>query len=305
MDSRDSREETPLAVVVLTLNEEANLPACLASVSGLPGALFVVDSGSTDGTVAIARRAGARLLVHPFESHARQWRWALDNLDLRARWVLGLDADQRLTPELRDELCRLFTREQGRLRGVDGFYVKRLQVFRGRWVRHGGYYPKYLLKLFRPESVRLDHEDLIDHHFYVTGGVGKLAHDIVERNEKEESISFWIEKHNRYAVLQAREELARREGDAPWAIRPSLTGSPDQRTVWLKQRWYRLPLYVRPTLYFLYRYVVRLGFLDGRQGFIFHVLHAFWFRLLIDVNLEELLAARRDGAATQDRRGAA
>jgi glycosyltransferase involved in cell wall biosynthesis len=286
----ESQGACPLAVVVLTLDEEANLPACLASVSGLPLELFVVDSGSTDETVAIARRFGARVLSHPFESHARQWRWALANLGRRAPWVLGLDADQRLTPDLRDELARLFLREPWRLRGVDGFYVKRRQVFRGRWIRHGGYYPKYLLKLFRPEAIRLDEGDLIDHHFYVNGKVMKLENDLVEMNKKEDRISFWIEKHNRYAAAHAREEVARRRGDAPWAIRPSLTGSPDQRTVWLKERWYRLPLYVRPVVYFLYRYILRLGFLDGRQGFVFHFLHAYWYRLLVDINLDELSA---------------
>jgi glycosyltransferase involved in cell wall biosynthesis len=283
--------------VVLTFNEAANLPACLASLRGLAHQLYVVDSGSTDATLEIARAGGARVLHHPFRSHAAQWKWALANL-ARPCWVLGLDADQRLTPELREELARLFGPEPGRLRGKQGFYVKRRQVFRGRWIKHGGYYPKYLLKLFLSTHVVIDDRDLIDHHFYVPGAVGKLEYDLIEENKKEDDIAFWVEKHNRYAALHAREELVRRRGtDSTWPIRPSPVGTPDQRVLWLKLRWYRLPLYVRPVLLFFYRYVLRRGFLDGRQGFVFHVLQGFWYRLLVDVHLDQLRSgARRPGA---------
>jgi glycosyltransferase involved in cell wall biosynthesis len=279
---------SPLAVVILTYNEELNLPACLESLHGLPGELYIVDSGSSDQTVAIAERAGARVLVHAFESHAKQWRWALENLPCMPRWLLGLDADQRLTPELKREIIELV--EQG-VDGVDGYYLNRRQIFRGRWIKHGGYYPKYLLKLFRPDAVYLDESDLIDHHFYVRGRVAKLKHDLIEANVKEDNIGFWIDKHNRYAVLHAREELAHRLGQRELPIQPALMGSPDQRTLWLKLRWYRLPLYVRPFLYFLYRYFLRLGVFDGKQGLIFHFLQGFWYRLLVDVNIDQQVSS--------------
>jgi glycosyltransferase involved in cell wall biosynthesis len=281
----------PLAVVVLTYNEELNLPACLASMDGLPCERFVVDSESTDRTVAIAQRAQAQVLVHAFQSHAKQWRWALQNLPCTPEWVLGLDADQRLTSQLRDELASLFEDQGRQLRGIDGCYVKRRQVFRGRWIKHGGYYPKYLLKLFRPDSVYLDDDDLIDHHFYVQGKVIKLYGDLIEANAKEDDIGFWISKHNQYASLHAREEIAYRAGRRSVPIRPSLLGTPDQRTLQLKLWWYRLPLYVRPFLYFFYRYLLRRGFLDGKEGLIFHTLQGFWYRLLVDVNVDQLLVA--------------
>jgi hypothetical protein len=146
-----------------------------------------------------------------------------------------------------------------------------------------------LLKLFRKDSVYFDAYDLLDHHFYVRGEVARLKHDLVEDNKNEWNIEFWIDKHNRYAARHAREELARRTGHAAWPQNPSLYGSPDQRVMWLKQRWYQLPLYVRPVLYFTYRYVFRRGFLDGKQGFIFHFLQGFWYRLLVDVHLDEML----------------
>jgi glycosyltransferase involved in cell wall biosynthesis len=276
-----------LATVILTYNEQLNLGPCLESTRGLDHTLLVVDSGSTDATLQLAANHGARVISHPFESHARQWEWALGQLDDDVEWVLGLDADQRLTPELRDEIMALFACEQQRFHYA-GFYLKRRQIFRGRWIRYGGYYPKYLLKLFRRDCVKLDARDLMDHHFYVAGPTAKMRGDLIEDNRNEAEISFWISKHVRYADLHAREELARRGDRHARPIQPNLFGTPDQRTLWQKQLWWRLPLYTRPLAYFLYRYVLLRGFLDGKQGFIFHFLQAFWYRLLVDIRIEEL-----------------
>lgn len=274
-----------LTVVVLTYNEEQNLPDCLDSLRAVPHDLVIVDSGSTDATLCIAAEHNARVLQHTFESHARQWQWTLDQLEPDTDWVLGLDADQRLSPELSAELCRLL--EQPSIE-YDGFYVKRRQIFRGRWIKHGGYYPKYMLKLFRPRTVRIDELDLMDHHFYVPGGVSTLHYDLIEDNHKEAQIAFWVSKHVRYAELHAQEEVARRATHHAWPVEARLFGTPDERVVWLKQRWYNLPLYLRPFVFFAYRYLFRLGFLDGKQGFIFHFLQTFWYRLLIDIRVDEL-----------------
>ena len=282
--------QAPITVVVLTYNEEANLEDCLASVCRWAGRIFVVDSGSTDGTHEIAARFGAELLHHTFETHAKQWNWALEHLPIQSEWILALDADQRVTPELAREIGGL---DSAALDGVDGIYIKRRQIFRDRWIKHGGYYPKYLLKMFRLGSVRTDARDLVDHHFYVPGKTIKLHRDLLEVNKKEDDISFWIDKHNRYATLLAEEELGNRLTGREHILKPSLLGAPDQRSLRLKQVWSGLPLYLRPFAYFLYRYFLRLGFLDGKQGAIFHFLHAFWFRLLIDIKLDEL---QRQGA---------
>jgi len=274
-----------LSVVVLTLNEEANLPRCLASVRGCARDIFVVDAGSSDRTRQIARDFGAVFVEHPFETHATQWRWALANLPIQTDWMLALDADQRVTPELAEEIRSLGHQD---LVGIDGVYIKRRQVFRDRWIRHGGYYPKYLLKMFRRDNVMIDSADLVDHHFYVTGAVKKLRNDLIEANRKEDDLSFFIEKHKRYALLMSREELRWQASVLQAAIEPSFFGSPDQRTLALKRVWRGMPLFVRPCLYFFYRYVIRLGFLDGKQGAIFHFLQAFWFRWLVDVRLVQL-----------------
>jgi len=274
-----------IAVVILTHNEEINLPDCLRSVSGWAPEIFVVDSGSTDRTGEIACQHGASVVEHAFETHSKQWAWALQNLPIGAGWVLGLDADQRVTAELGAELRAL---DESSLSGIQGIYIKRRQVFRDKWIRFGGYYPKYLLKLFRKDAVVADTRDLVDHHFYVSGATLKLQHDLMEVNRKEDDITFWIEKHNRYATLLAREEMETRANGRTNMIAPSLFGNPDQRALQLKQIWTKMPLYFRPFIYFFYRYVLRLGFLDGKQGAIFHFLQAFWFRLLIDIKLDHM-----------------
>jgi len=255
----------------------------------------VVDSGSTDRTLEIAGQFNAKVVRHSFETHARQWRWALANAGISTEWVLALDADQRLTPSLREEIDRTLTAAVPGSAPA-GFFIKRRQIFRGRWIRHGGYYPKYLLKLFRSAQVWVDEAELVDHHFRVKGDVARLEHDLIEENHNEADIAVWVAKHNRYAMLQALEEFeAGRDGPRRGSAR--LFGSPDERVEWLKRVWAGLPLYVRPCLYFGYRYVVRLGFLDGAEGFVFHALQGFWYRLLVDIRLDEL----RRGAALPPR----
>lgn len=289
--NRAIAQSVSISAIVLTLNEEKNLPDCLESLKKVAEEVFIVDSGSTDETCEIASRFGAKVVSHPFESHAKQWRWALESLPLKCEWILALDADQRLSPELANEIAA--ASRAGRFDGVDGFFLPRRQIFRGRWIRHGGYYPKYLLKLFRRSKGSVDFEDLVDHHFRVAGPTRKMRGDLIEDNRNELDISAWIAKHNRYAALQAREELARVPNDG--AIPARLFGAPDERIAWLKRRWRSLPLLVRPFLYFVYRYVFRLGFLDGREGLIFHFLQGCWYRFLVDVYIDQM---RRESVKT-------
>ena len=281
----------PVSAVILTKDEELNLPVCLASLRELVDEIFVVDSGSSDRTVEIARAAGAHVVDHTFAGHSAQWQWALKKLPLKHDWVLGLDADQRLTPELMEELSQLFT-DASRLNTFSAFYIARRNIFRGKWIKWGGYYPKHFIKLFRRSMLEHETADLLDHHFHVTGNVGKLRHDIIEENRKEDEIDFWIQKHLKYAELLAIEDTRRRNGRAPTRVRPAFFGNPDERAEWQKKTWALLPRFVRPPAYFLWRYLFLLGFLDGKQGFAFHFLHAFWYRLITDLKIDEL--ERRD-----------
>jgi len=282
----------PLTVMVVTRNEELNLERCLASVHGFADQVCVIDSESTDGTRDIARRYADEVRELPYDAtRIIPWifQWGLDHLPIRNEWVLILEADQALSPELRAEIALLLARPRI---DEDGFYIRRKQIFRGKWIRFGGYGGKHLLKLFRRGRAELDPLEQ-DTRVYVRGAVGRLRSPLEEWNRKEDAILFYLEKHLRYAEAFAREELERRQGQVAWKLTPRLLGTPDQRVLWLKERYYRLPLYVRPFLYFGYRYVLRLGFLDGKRGLIFHFLQACWFRLVVDIRLDELLEAAR------------
>ncbi len=280
----------PLTVIVTTRNEELNLERSLASVAGFADQVLVIDSESEDGTLAIARRYADQVATLPYE-HGRiiPWifQWGLDHLAIRNDWILLLEADQALTPALRGEIAALLARPEI---AEDGFYIRRRQVFRGRPLRFGGYGRKVLLKLFRRGAGELDPAEQ-DTRVYVRGKVGRLRAPLEEWNRKEDAILFYLEKHLRYADAFAREEVERRRG-LPWKRRPRLLGTPDERVLWSKSLYYRLPLLVRPALYFFWRYFVLLGILDGRNGFLFHFLQAFWFRLVVDVRLAELLRER-------------
>jgi len=278
----------PVSAILTTRNEAPNIERTLQGLSGFVDQILVIDSDSDDGTADIARRYANEVVNLPYD-HGRivPWifQWGLDNLRIRNEWILFLEADQSLEESLKRELEALFAHQPI---AQNGFYMRRKQIFRGRWIRHGGYGSKYLLKLFRRGHGELDEKEQ-DTRVYVQGPVGKLEGYLVEDNRKEAGILFYLDKHLRYAEAFARDELERRQSGMKWKLKPRLLGSPDERTLWLKSAYYRMPLYWRSLAYFLYRYVIRLGFLDGKEGFIFHFMQAFWFRLVVDIRLEEML----------------
>lgn len=281
-------DRAPVAAVVLTYNEERNLPDCLASLAGWVDELFVVDSGSTDGTVDIARDALAVVAQHPFEHYGAQRNWAIDNLPITAPWTLHVDADERITPELRESIEAALRVKSG---DVAGYLVSRRTIFMGRWIRHGGHYPAWHLRLVRTGAGRCE-DRLYDQHFYVAGAVQKLQGDLIDTLTPD--VATFTARHLRWAALEAAEHDA--PPDSVGRIRGRL-GSDNaiERRRWLRDWYARLPLFVRPALYFIYRYFVRLGFLDGRAGLVFHVLQGFWFRFLVDAMILEYRTRRSKG----------
>lgn len=273
--------------LILTYNEEVHLPRLLDSIHELKATVCILDSGSTDHTITIAATYGAQVKQHAFENHPRQWHYALHAFEINTPWIIGLDADQVLSDELRLRL--LHFKDEDHL-GIAGIYFNRKNYFKGSWLKYGGYYPFYLLKMFRHGTGYSDLSENMDHRFIVPGKttIWKDAY-LLEENLKEDNISFWIDKHNRYSDLLACEEIERRQKLRMQTIRPLLWGTPDQRRAWLKQIWWHMPLFIRPAIYFIYRYFFRLGILDGYPGFIFHFLQAFWFRLVVDIKIKERL----------------
>ena len=287
---------TQFSFIILTYNEEIHLSRLLASIQSLDAPVFVLDSGSTDETIAIAEKFGASVLQHPFENHPKQWDYALKNFPVQTPWVICLDADQVVTPELNERL-RTFREED--YPDTDGIYFNRKNFFKGRWVKHGGYSPFYLLKMIRFGKGHSDLNENMDHRLIVPGKtiIWKDSY-LLEENLKENNISFWIAKHNRYSDLVAHEEVERMMQLRSQTIKPHFWGSPDERTAWLKSLWWQMPRYVRPMLYFIYRIIFQLGILDGRTGVIFHFLQAFWFRLIVDIKIDEILKQKEGSNAT-------
>ncbi len=273
------------AIVIITFNEEKNITKCLDSVKDLNAPIYIIDSFSTDKTKEIAEKYNVVFIENKFSTHTLQWKFALTQLPNDIDWVLGLDADQTLTPDLLDEIKTIF--DSSDEIEYSGFYLRRRNFFLGKWIRFGGYQNRYLLKLFKKSAVYLDDSELMDHHFYVNGKTKKLKNDIVEDNLNED-LFFWKKKHIRYAELQAKEEhekLLTSSGN--------LFGNQDERRLFLKNLWNRTPLFVRPVLYFLYRYIFLGGFLDGITGSKFHYLQAYWYRRTVDENIFNLRASSR------------
>jgi glycosyltransferase involved in cell wall biosynthesis len=278
--------------IILTYNEEQHLPRLLQSISGLNAPVFILDSGSTDRTVEIGESFGAQFLQNKFENHPKQWDHALKNFPIQTPWVIGLDADHTVTPELKNKL--LVFRDEDH-KNINGIYFNRKNFFKGRWIKYGGYYPFYMLKMFRYSVGYSDLNENMDHRFIAPGETLTWKDGIIlEENLKENNISFWIEKHNRYSDQLAHEEVERMQQLRSQAIKPRFCGSPYERSAWFKRLWYKLPRYTRPALYFTYRMIFKLGILDGRTGVIFHFLQGFWFRLIVDIKIDEIIKQQKD-----------
>jgi glycosyltransferase involved in cell wall biosynthesis len=270
----------PLTVVVPTRDEERSLPACLASVVGWAADVVVYDSFSTDRTVEIARSFGARVVQRPFDDFATHKNWALDNVPMAAEWVFFLDADERFTPSLRDEVARVVSADGG---GREGFHVGRRNHLMGRWVRHGGWYPNWNLRLFRRGRGRYESR-IVHEHVIVDGRTGFLRADLLHEDVK--GLERYFDRHNRYSSMEAVEAFRLFGGTSGDRIGAHLLRRGPAQRRWLKETAYaHLP--GRPLWKFLWMYVVRLGFLDGRVGFRNCVLQMF-YEYQISLKLAEL-----------------
>ncbi|MCW4153905.1 glycosyltransferase family 2 protein [Halomonas sp. 18H] len=272
-----------VTAIILTLNEEMHLSRCLASLDGVADEVIVVDCFSSDATIEIALDHGARVLQHEWVNHATQFNWALSQLQ-EVDWVLRIDADEVVTPPLAEQIRQSLPSLSNDVKGV---YVNRRMNFLGQPIHYGGVFPIQVLRLFRHGYGECENR-WMDEHIRVTGKTVSLTGEIIDDNLNP--LTWWTAKHNKYASLEAVEMLNLEYGFM-------YTASQDESRVegqagikrWLKERVYaRLPGGFRALAYFLYRYVVRLGFLDGQTGTAFHVLQGFWYRYLVDAKVTEV-----------------
>lgn len=281
-----------LAVVVLTHNEARHIRRCLESVAALQPQVFVIDSGSTDGTADIARELGATVLHNRWTNYAQQFQWALDNAPITAEWVMRLDADEVVEPDLAAEIARELPRLPPDVTGVN---LRRKHIFMGRWIRHGGRYPLVLLRIWRRGKARIEQRWMDEHMLLTEGRAVTFRGGFADVNLND--LSFFTEKHNRYATREAVDVINQRRGLFPrdTALAAGNSSAKAGLTRLLKERVYnRLPFEVSATAYFLLRYVVQLGFLDGREGAIYHFLQGYWYRFLVGAKVAELERALGD-----------
>ena len=278
-----------VSVIILTRNEEKHIARCLQSLQLFTGKIFIVDSFSTDRTVDIARSMGAIVVQNPWVNYATQFNFGIANTPFRTTWLMRMDADEYVLPELAAEINeRLPTLPAD----VAGVYVKRRVMFFNRWMRHGGFYPIWLLRLWR-RGQGICEETWMDEHIKVSAvdtrpiKTVQFQQDLVDHNLN--NLTWWTQKHNNYAIHEVIDLLnIKYNFDETQRVEPKLLGSQEQRTRYFKIQYASLPLFTRPFLYFLYRYIIRMGFLDGRRGLIWHFLQAGWYRFIVDAKIFEV-----------------
>lgn len=273
-----------LSIIILTFNEELHIKRCIESLASISKNIFVVDSFSDDKTVAISESLGAKVYQRKWKNYADQFQWGLENCPVDTEWVMRIDADECLDQKMMSDLPMAI---DGASQEVSGFVCDLRNVFLGRTIRFGGYDPLKLLRLWRYERGRIESR-WMDEHIVLSHGVtasapGEIIHNNLNNHR------WWTEKHNGYADREMIDVISKRHELFDLDTQIEKTDNPSAKIKrFIKERIYnRLPLFIGPTLYFIFRYVICLGFLDGKEGFSYHFFQAFWYRCLVDVRVLE------------------
>ncbi len=286
-------DNNSVTVLILTHNEEQHIQRCIESVKGFASDIVVVDSFSDDLTVDIAKSLGARVFKNSWTNYATQFQWGLDNTDIATEWVMRLDADEYLETN-----TEIILKELSKLSVVTtGVYIKRKYYFLGQWIKYGAMYPIYVLRIWRNGTGRIENRWMDEHIVLDHGGSTMLNFDIVDDNKN--SVSWWIDKHNSYATREMVDILNNKYSFLPTdnALKTSATSQAKLKRILKEEVYSKLPIFVRPFLYFIYRYIFKLGFLDKKKGFAFHYMQGYWYRSLVDLKVleaEELIGNERD-----------
>ena len=283
--------------IILTKNEEINLPDCLESVKGFAKRVVVVDSGSTDRTEEIARKYGADFYVHPFENYARQFNWGIDNTNIDTKWSFRLDADERMTPELCKELEGLM--EEHADDEVNGVTMEAWLYFLGRKIKHGCHNKRKLM-LFKTGIGRIEDRKMDEHTILSRGSSVYANNRFIHYDFK--NMTHWINKMNWYATREMQDYVEFINGQAY-----QLNDEKDSAISGTRKKkfglYYKFPMFMRSWLLFIYYYVFRLGFLDGKEGFVYHYMYHRWYRTLVDAKILEQRITNKEFEETGDLKG--
>ena len=273
-----------LTTIILTKNEENNIEKCIRSLDGLAERIIVVDSFSDDNTKDLALSLNADVYENKFISHSNQFNWALKNCNITSEWIFRIDADEEMTAELVEEFKDKIPKIT---EGINGVFLRRRRYFMGRWIKHGDVYPEKVMRLFRTGTAESEDRTMDEHIVLKFGDAIEFESDFEDKDTKD--LTFWINKHNWYSNKESAEFInIYTEQSSNNELHGKILGNQCERRRWLKNKiYYKIPLFVRPIFYFIYRYFFKLGFLDGKEGLIYHVLQAFWYRFLVDSKIYE------------------
>lgn len=275
-----------LTIIILTYNESLHIERCLKSLASVSTNIFVVDSFSTDDTVQICEKYGAMVYQRQWKNYADQFQWGLDNCPITTEWVMRMDADEYIEKDLMTELPYALLNTP---KDINGFYIRRKYFFLGQWIRKGAVYPLNLLRVWRVGKGRIENR-WMDEHIVLDGPdkTAQLDGHIVDDNLN--NTRWWTAKHNSYADREMIDILDKKYKLFPQdhALKAECNNSQAKIKRIVKEEVYnRLPVFCRPFLYFLYRYLLRLGFMDGVKGFAFHFFQGYWYRSLVDLRVYE------------------
>ena len=271
-----------ITAIILTFNEEKHIERCINSIKNLIDQIVVVDSQSTDNTVELAKSLGAKVFTNPWKNYASQFNWALQHTKINTEWVWRIDADEYIEPLTFDLKKKLENLDYD----INGIYLKRKIVFMGKPLLHGGWFPVWHLKLWRHGKGICENRWMDEHIKLFKGNTTKI--NCIQVDENLNDTTWWTEKHNSYATREMIDSLDLQYSIFSKGVKPKIFGNPEQRKRWLKLNYLKIPYFIRPIIHFFYSYFFRFGFLDGRRGFIWHVLQGFWYRFLVDVKIFEI-----------------
>lgn len=271
-----------ITAIILTKNERLHIARCLDNVNQIAKKVYVIDCHSTDGTQDIARKYGAEVIEHDWPGNqAAQFNWALDNLNIDTEWILRLDADEYLLPELIEELKETLPNIPDNITGI---VFKRRHIFMDKWMK-GGIYPVKILRLFRNGHARYE-QRLMDEHLVLSdGNEYECGHDFCDHNLN--NLSWFCKKHVDYAVREAAELLDLEYNISNKGYEGKLAGQAEAKRI-KKRRYAGQPLFWRSFAYFLYRYFLKGAWRDGKEGFIFTFIQGWWYRTLVDAKVFEI-----------------
>ena len=270
---------TDVTAVILTKNEEKNLIDCLESLKGFAKRTVVVDCGSEDGTCSIAEQYGADVYFHPFENYSKQFNWALDNTDITTKWTYRLDADERLTPALKEELAALALEHADD--DINGFSTEAWLVFLGRVLKHGAANKRRIV-MFKTGIGRIEDRRMDEHTVLSEGKSISCKERFIHEDFKD--MTHWINKMNWYATREMQDYFEYKEGKSAEIENDRYVAETRRKKFGF---YYKLPMFSRSWFLFVYYYIFKGGFLDGRPGYIFNYMYHRWYRNLVDTKIYE------------------